>query len=342
MRISVKDANEICDKLLRGIGCHPDIGSDCTQALVAASLSGVDTHGVNLLPVILKRVGAGRSQVTNPAVIHELEGMAVQSVDARLTPGQHSCMVATRSAINLAENYGVGYVNVKNSTHFGCCTPFLLEIARNGMVGLVGSNSLRSMAAFGSTSANLGNNPFGFVAPSHTHPFLFDFSSAKMSFGRRAQLLRQGEGIPEGNFVKPEFRSENGVCEIADSLSEVALPFGDFKGASVAIMIEVMAGLLSGGATGAHTETFGNEGQFLGACHFVFAIKPEVSEPAYIELATSYFQNMYRGQDLRLPGNHAAEERETRDRDGIPLSEATITELRNWSRELELELACLG
>ena len=155
-----------------------------------------------------------------------------------------------------------------------------------------------------------------------------------MSFGRRAQLRRAGETVPPGNFVIPESVSDEGICEIADSLDEIALPFGGHKGASMAVAIEVLSGLLANGAVGKQTETFGEQGVFLGASHFVLALQPERYNPDYTSLATSYFAEMHRGQKLRLPGDRAASHRLEREREGIPLSADVLDAITSWSSKL--------
>lgn len=316
--------------LLLAAGAHEEVASDTAFALVETSRCGVDTHGIALLPKILDRVAQGRSQLHSPArVVHDKA--AVATIDAALAPGQHATMVAVREAASRAKQFGIGHVTVRQSTHFGAATPFLRALGAERLVGFVGSNSLRSMGAFDLRRANLGNNPFGFVAPAaNGEDFLFDFCAGVMSFGRRAEYKRRGEPLPAGTFVKPEIplAEEGGVAEIADTLDEIALPFGGFKGASVAVMIEVLSGLLSGGHVGAQTETT-RDGAFLGPSHFVMALDPAAFGGAsFGEDAAAYFAGLRRGDaSVRLPGDRLRRAAFERDRDGIPLGEDLASDL---------------
>jgi len=330
------DLDTLVRNLLGAHSAHPDIIEDVSFAMLEASTWGVDTHGLAMLPGILRRAGDGRSQLERPAqVVHEQGSACV--IDAELSPGQHATMLAAREARARATQYGVGVATVRNSTHFGCCTPFLVEVASQGFVGFVGSNSLRSMAAFGLMRANLGNNPFGFAAPLEGERLmLFDASAAKMSYGRRGQYLRAGKELPEGTFITPEHPDDDtgGVCEIADSLEAVALPFGGFKGATVAVMIEVFSALLSDGHAGEDTEVM-RDGTFLGPSHFVMAFAPGAFGVGdFAERMTSYYDGIRREDDrVRLPGDSAFEIRQERNAHGIPVDESLAERIDTLCRE---------
>ena len=328
------------ESLLAALGAHPVVARDVAWATTEASLDGVDTHGLTLLPRIVKRVDAGRAQMSEPARARDIEA-AVDVVDAALTPGQHATMVAVRAAVERAKRHGVGYVSVLQSTHFGACAPFLRALESEGLAGMVGSNSLRSMAAFGLERANLGNNPFGFVIPAEPGPaFLFDASAAGMSFGRRRQLLDAGEALPAEAWVVPQGEVEDlGVCEIADSLDHLAVPFGGYKGASVAVFVELLAGLLAGGHVGAETETL-SQGEFRGPGHFVLAFDPVVmGHGAFGAVARRYLDGLHRGgRGVRVPGETAARTRAERQETGIPVAPALRGEFWELSTRTGVEL----
>ncbi|MEM1349733.1 MAG: Ldh family oxidoreductase [Myxococcota bacterium] len=331
-----EDLDTLVRRLLRAHCAHPDIIDDVSFAMLEASTWGVDTHGLAMLPGILRRAGDGRAQLERPAQIAHERGAACV-IDAELSPGQHATMLAARQANERAKQHGVGVATVRNSTHFGCCTPFLVEVARQGFVGFVGSNSLRSMATFGLMRANLGNNPFGFAAPLEGERLmLFDASAAKMSYGRRGQFLRAGKELPEDTFITPEHPDDDtgGVCEIADSLEAVALPFGGFKGASVAVMVEVFSALLSAGYAGADTEVM-REGVFLGPSHFVMAFAPEAFGVGdFAERMTSYYDGIRREDDrVRLPGDRAFKIREERTAQGIPVEDSLAARINDLCRD---------
>lgn len=338
MRSVSHDALEnFAGRVLIALGAHETVVADTSRALVESSLCGVDTHGISLLPKIAARVRAERSQVAAPTQVRGTHG-ALTFLDARGTPGQHAAMEAVRHAISSAKRHGLGFAAVDNSTHFGGCVPFLRAIDEAGLAGVVGSNSLRSMAAFGSRRANLGNNPFGFVIPSDPVSFVFDSSAAVMSFGRRAQLLARGEPVPPEAFVPQPEAEPEGIAEVADSLDHLAVPFGGHKGASIAVLIEFLSALMSGGNSGRTTETLEAD-RFLGPSHFALVLDPMASPAgsSFRFRVGEYLAGLHRDPDVRLPGERLMSTRAERLTHGIPLEDEACESLLVCAQGLAVE-----
>lgn len=321
-RVTAEDFRRVAGDVLHRAGAHKQVAADVTEALLTASLRGIDTHGIGLLPQILKRVEAGRCQLSKPIRAAAVDEKACVVFDANLAPGQHAGLVVARAAIDRACRFGLGMACVRNSTHFGAVTPYVVTIVEKGLIGLVGSNSTPSMAAFGATFPNLGNNPLGFGAPVEGGPALiFDYSCGVMSFGRLAKILADSGPVPEDAFVKPSDVPQSGaVYEVAGGLEWAARPFGDYKGASIAVMIEVLSGLLSGGFFGMKTESVDGD-QFRGPSHFALAIDPHLFGVGDLaESMSIYTDGIRQGHDsVRLPGARAATLAEERQRRGIPI-----------------------
>lgn len=340
--IDTRALGRAADALLAAAGAHGTVARDVTDALIATSLRGIDSHGIALLPRILARAEAGRSQLSRPAETVRDADPGIAQLDAHLTPGQHACMAAARIAAKKAGEAGLALVTVRESTHFGAAAPYLLHLLENGLVGLVGSNATPSMAAFGATFANLGNNPFGFAAPVEGGPdLLFDFSSGVMSFGRLGKLRSTGAPVPEDAFIRPsDAPAEGPVYEIAGALEYVARPFGDYKGAAVAVMIEVLSGLLSGGNFGTKTEVMEGE-RFRGPSHFVLAIDPQrFGVPDLPGRMAEYAAGIRQDRaTIRLPGDAAGEVEKARRECGIPFPEALREEFIQLSQKLGADAA---
>jgi LDH2 family malate/lactate/ureidoglycolate dehydrogenase len=339
--IPADELEAACQRALLAAGAHQDIAGDVARALVSTSLRGIDSHGVALLPRILKRAEAGRCQLERPIkpVVQDA-GKAVAVFEANLAPGQHSGMACARAAAEKAGKFGIGMAAVRNSTHFGAAAPYVAAVVEEGLAGFVGSNSTPSMAAFGATFPNLGNNPLGFGAPVEGGPdLIFDFSCGVMSFGGLAKLRAAGEPVPEDAFIKPtELPQDRPVYEIAGDLEWAALPFGGHKGASLAVMVEVLGGLLSNGNFGIKTEVMDGD-TFRGPSHFVIAFDPQSfgieTMPA---LMAQYAAGIRQGRvSVRLPGDNAAAVAVERQRNGIPIGETLRREVRQLSDSLGVD-----
>jgi LDH2 family malate/lactate/ureidoglycolate dehydrogenase len=223
----------------------------------------------------------------------------------------------------------------RNSTHFGSCAPFLEEVVNRGFICMVGSNSTQSMAVFDAPRANLGNMPFGFAAPVKDGPdFLFDFCCAVMSFGKLNRFKAAGKEIPEDAFKKNEVQDEDALYTNASAIENLALPFGGFKGGNIALMVEMLSGLLSFGHFGTETEVVRDspEGgrKLQGPSHFVMAIDPSKfgTETDYSAHMKSYLAELKAShEEIAYAGERANAIKVERQRDGIPIPDEVRAEV---------------
>jgi len=335
----------IAEKVLVGYGAHPGVAEDTAHSIVTSSLRGIDSHGFNLLPKIVGRVtdkDCRLSQIEEPSeLVVPGEGMPIGVIDAKLTPGQHACLHAARVAADKAERFGIGLVTIRDSTHFGSCAPFLLEVVKRKMIAMVGSNSTQSMAAFGAPNANLGNMPLGFAAPVEDGPdFLFDFCCAVMSFGKLNRLKAAGAEIPPDAFKKKENIAEDALFTNAAAMENLALPFRGVKGANIAMMVETLSGLLSFGNFGAGTEVK-KEGRLCGPSHFVMAIDPaKFGEPGRCEINMKEYLAELKAShaDIVYAGERASETQARREAEGVPVSAELKAEINELAAAVGVEL----
>jgi len=214
-------------------------------------------------------------------------------------------------------------VPVRNSTHFGSCAPFLQLVVDQGLVAMVGSNSTQTMAAFGAPAPNLGNMPFGFAAPVKDGPdFLFDFCCAVMSYGKLNRMKAAGQEIPAEAFKEAEQEKGDKLFTNAAAAQNIALPFGGFKGGNIAVMVEMLSGLLSFGNYGQQTEVM-KDGKLKGPSHFVMAIDPSKfgNEGEYAEHMKGYLADLKASHpDISYAGERAGSIMEERKKNGILVS----------------------
>ena len=366
-RFTAASLEESVVSILCGIGADPTVAADLATSCVRTSLRGVDSHGLGLVPKIIRRVQdptAGgtesadkdlvRTQLEKPAmVVPGLDAsLPVAVVDAQLAPGQHACLFAARLAAEKARRCGIAMVAVRNSTHFGACVPFLQELLKDGLVGLVGSNCTPTMAGLGSPVANMGNMPWGFAAPcaGDTPDFLFDFCCAVMSFGRLNKMKAAGEAVPEGAFktvTMGDLDDEKRTFTNLAACTNLGLPFGGHKGSAVAMMIEVLSGCLSFGNFGAKAESI-DAGKFLGPSHFVIAIDPaKFNAGGEGSSGTDFAEGMKRYvADVKAPdpeaikyaGERAHAVAADRAANGIPIAAELEADLRAFAAEAGVDV----
>lgn len=242
----------------------PQLHSFCAEAFGRAGMSsadadtgadvlsttdawGVHTHGSKSLRGYLKRLLAGGIRPDGaPSVTDEGSSWAIVDGDSSL--GMVASVFAMQLAISKAQDTGVAYVGVRNSCHFGAAGYYAMLAARAGLIGLSMANDIPSVAAPGSRSAITGSNPFAYAVPAGRHePVMLDMSVATVAGGKVYAARERREPIPLGWLL-----DEHGLpTDNAESYPEHATltPAAAHKGYGLALMIESLAGCLSGAAT---------------------------------------------------------------------------------------------
>lgn len=302
-------------------GLDPADADDVARALVDTSLRGVDTHGLRLLPTYLRALDGGRA-LARPRFTRRGIRPGVEHLDAGGALGVVAGLRAARRAVELAAAQGIGLVVVAGSNHFGAASVYTLDVAARGMIGLAMSNADPLIAPTGTRRAVLGTNPLSIAAPAEPHPLCLDMATSQIAWSRIRAEWDAHERLPPGWARDAEGRD---CAEPGAGPPTTASPLGGYKGAGLALAIEVLCAGLSG-------DLFGHQTSHLYAppfdtprrvSHTVVAIDPAaVGEPAVIRARISSFLGWYRGQGrLVVPGDLEAATA-TRRRGGIPLEPA--------------------
>lgn len=320
--------------LLRANGVPADDAGIVARGLVRADLRGIDTHGLALLAEYLHRVRLG---LINPAP--ELEpreaGLAALHLDGQDGFGFVVATRAMEAAIERARNTGIAAVSVFRSTHYGMAANYVLQATDHGMIGMAFTNASRAMPPHGSREPILGTSPLAFGIPVRSGPpIALDMSPAVAARGKIRQALRRGQEIPLGYAIDADGRP---TTDPAAALEGLLLPVGGPKGSGLALMMDILAGVLSGsdfgGRVGNRHWDF-DRPQNVG--HLLIAMRPDLFIPL-----EQYYDRLddlaarIRGSDraagfdeVLLPGELEDREEKRRRHRGIPLSGREIRALR--------------
>ncbi len=340
-RVAAADLDRFVRAVLAAAGADEVSAEATARALVGASLRGVDSHGVRLLPHYAKVVQGGRVK-GRPQMRFEKTAAAAGRLDADHALGTAAGYRAMEEAVKLAAEAGLGAVSVSNSSHFAAAGCYTLAAAEAGYIGLATCNATSAVLAHSGREGYHGTNPISFAAPvTGERPYLIDMASSSIPVNRILQYRALDKGLPAEVVVDDEGRMTQDP-HAAKSL----LPLGGsgygYKGAALAGMVEILSAGLSGMCLSHQmAEMFQppwSEPRCLG--QFFLALKPSafIEEEVFQAQMREYLDTL-RGQ-AALPGERvmAAGDREwaverQRSAEGIPL------DAPNWRTFGELAAA---
>jgi LDH2 family malate/lactate/ureidoglycolate dehydrogenase len=319
--------------VFEALGMSPEEAEIGATVLHDASLAGVDTHGLVNLPTHAHYALGLRSGEVDPrgepTVLRDSPVAAAWDSGAGL--GLVVAHRAMEAASAKAEAAGVGMVTVRDARHFGANGYFAEMAARRGLIGMVSSNTPAASFPPGGHGRAVGTNPFAFAAPvGDGPPLVFDIAMSAAA-GSKVILARlAGEEVPlgwvvdaEGNpTTDPNASFEGGALELLGG--EVAR----HKGYGFALMVDVL-GMLSGNGPGFRQPVGAwRQGQWFAAWRIDLFVDPEEFLADMRSLA-----DHVRSVGGQLPGERRAACRVERARDGIPLSDELVAQLRQLGEE---------
>jgi LDH2 family malate/lactate/ureidoglycolate dehydrogenase len=243
--VKENDLVDFCTALFRKGGMPEKDARYSAVSIVQSNLWGVDSHGVIRLPAYIERLRNGAVN-PDPKIKAIKEFGAIARLDGDNGMGYVVGRETMAKAISLAGKYGIGSVVSCRSNHFGAAGLFAREAARKNLIGISISNTVVNMAAPGSIKPVLGNHPIAFAFPFFdAPPFVLDMCTSQVAGGKIRMALQKGEKIPLGWAVD---KDGNPTEDPAAGLAGAYLPMGGHKGYGLALVIEQITGLLSGGA----------------------------------------------------------------------------------------------
>ena len=294
------------------------------DSLVETSLRGVDSHGVNLFPHYCRAVDAGRINV-NPTFSFEQKAASCAILDADSGFGHHAGSRAIELACDLAEKSGVGFVGVKNSSHFGAAAYFAQQAARLGYIGFAFTNADALVKAHNGQEAFFGTNPICFAAPLiDEQPLCLDMATSHVAWNKVKNYRWAGTPLEEGWAFNAD-----GVA-VRDAQNAVSLaPTGGYKGFGLGLMVEVLCSLLIGEPLGKDLAPMYQDiskSRKISHCFIVISIEKLTSLHNFkIALADMVFRirsiPSIAGQLVMAPGDPEKNCYKTRVASGIPVIE---------------------
>ncbi len=240
-------AKQLCVQSGMSNRCAHDVATVLTEG----DLLGHDTHGLLLLKPYLDALKRG--DMTGSGDPTEISARpAVANWDGNFLPGPHLTLRAVEAATSMAQEYGVGNIVIRRSSHIGALAAYLEEPARQGyLVQIVCSDpSVANVAPFGGTEPLFTPNPMAWGIPTSGDPVMIDISASTTTVGMSTRLHGAGETGAYDWWLDSEGTPCNNPSVIFQNPPGSLLPLGGLnaghKGYGLALFVEALTSGLSG------------------------------------------------------------------------------------------------
>ncbi|MCS7236353.1 MAG: Ldh family oxidoreductase [Armatimonadota bacterium] len=329
-RFPVAELQAWVTRLFQVAGLDPSDAHLVADVLVSADRAGVHSHGVVRVGAYaeLIRSGAWRSGV-RPRLVRE--GGAFLLLDAEGCPGPVAAADAMRRCVDKARTSGLAGVWVRSAGHFGRAGYYAQIAAAEGMVGVALANAAPSLAPWGGRERTLGNNPVAVAIPRQdASPVVLDMALSVAAQGRIRLAAERGDRLPAGWALAPD---GNPTDDPHQALAGTLLPVGGYKGSGLALVVDVLTGVLAGGAFG--REVSPRRGSRFAASHAFFAVdvgqlRPRASFLADVERLVHMVKHTALAPgfgEILLPGEREAR-RAAEQKDVVDLPEEVVVQVR--------------
>ena len=342
-RVSYEKLVEFCHHVFQGYGFTEEQSAQITDVLLAADLSGIESHGIQRLIRYHKEITGGLVKLdSKPEIVFETPLSAV--IEGNDSMGQTLGVQAMQIAIEKAKKSGFGMVTVRNSNHYGIAGYYTKMAAKEGLIGMCMTNTEAIMVPTFGRQAMLGTNPIAFAMPAEPTIYSFDAATTVVPRGKLEVYVKRGNGLPVGWALDENGHDSDDADRVLKNIIAKTgggiLPLGGsgemtsgYKGYGFAMLCEIATAILSGGTTSNYIyKTPGRANIahcFIALDHGMFGDKAEIEKNFSKYLQEVRDSAKAEGQDrIYIHGEKEAEAEVRVLKEGVSLNDKTYAEMQ--------------
>ncbi len=331
------------EAVLVHLGMDDEQARLCTDGMMHGETRNLPGQGQGFrkLPTYRTRIERGEMDIHAPLTVVR-EGPVITLLDANNGCGVVAGVRAMERAIDRAGTYGIGMVGVRGSTHFGTAAHHAMLALPHDMIGIAMSNAGPEMAPWGGYTAVVGTNPWSVAIPAgDAPPVVLDMANTTAGKGMMRWFMREGKTMPRDWALTPEGEETDNPAAAMDG---ALLPAGGPKGYGIAVVVDALAGVLTGAAfaTACYADPYKLDvgHQFIAVQVEQFMAVGEFRERMDAFIGEIKTAPRRRGVDeLFVPGEMEHRRAVEKLRDGIPLDLAVYAELKILAHDLRVPMA---
>lgn len=332
MRITSTQMQEVFYKVLVKYKFTEEKAKLMANVFTESTLVGVNSHGINRLPLFIEYVKKGLIKVDAEAEKVETFG-SIERWDGNLGPGIINATKCTNRAIELAKQHGMGMVALRNTNHWMRGGTYGRQAAEAGCISILFTNTQPNMPPWGGKDSRIGNNPLVISIPREQGHVVLDMSISQFAFGKIDDYKLRGEKLPYPGGWDNNNELSNDPEKIL--IKERGLPIGYWKGSALSIILDMLATLLSAGDS---TYKISFKEFETGISQVYLCIYPGVFEDQKLQQKlineiiayTHDVEPMHPGDEIYYPGERSSQSRARNLKEGIPVNRSI------WQKIMEL------
>lgn len=331
--LNSEEIYSIVKESLRAVGTSKAAAEAVAETTCQAELRGISSHGLQMIPVYVERILEGGIQGNAEPTV-STGGDNIHIVDGNGCCGQLAAKRAMELVIEEVKKNRVSVVGVKNANHCGMLAYYTENISKEYSIAFMCTNTNPNVAAFGGAEKVLGTNPFSVALPWDKESIVIDMATTSIAKGKIYEYAMKGINIPEGYALDKDGKS---TTDANEALNGTLLPFGGHKGYALSILVEILAGVITGGGFSKSVFSLHSDiskQQNVGMFLMGIPIEPLMEERVYKERIKE-FVSIIKGSKLAvgsneiyMPGEIEANRREDRLRNGIEVNDDIIEKLK--------------
>ena len=338
------DLTSVCIRAMLKAGMREADALVTADVLVTTDTWGVYTHGTKQLRPLLRHMrDGGLDPLATPEVIAEAAGWA--RIDGHYAMPPFTAVQAMTITIEKARTAGIAYTGVFHSSHFGAAGYYAMMAAKAGLIGLAMTNVDPFMTVPGAKGRVLGTNPITYAIPAgNERPVFLDMATSTVAASKVFAADHLGKSIPDTWIVDKEGRPTTDPAQLMAGGAMQAM--AGYKGYGIALLIEILAGVLTGAAFTTDIKTWITDTDaHINQGHCFIAIDPNIMMP--FSDFTARMDELVRRikctptspgtERIYLPGEMEWDRRDDALINGIPLPEDVINNLRAVEKEWALD-----
>lgn len=336
------------------MGCNKEHAALAADVLLLSDMRGIDSHGVARLTGYVRLWQKQRINATpDIKIVHETPTTATIDGDAGL--GLVVAPFAMQIAIKKAEQYGSGWISIRNSNHFGIAGYHALMAVQKDMIGFAMTNASPLVAPTFSNERMLGTNPMCYAFPAGKYPpVIVDMATSAAANGKLEIAQRAGKQVPEGwlQDASGAYTTDPHALKSGGSLLPLGSDYehGSHKGFGLSATVDILSAVLSGANYGPWVPPFVSFlepptnpvgtgiGHFLGAMR-VDGFRPVDEFKEHMDNWVKRFKDaspINPDQKVIIPGEPEHEAEQDRRKNGIPIVDAVVKDLNEVAEKLKV------